>query len=169
MLVKVLFHNLKEQSLPFLNYLTIWKNNVYLFHLFLKFSFSLHIWRLTLKFRITRLVISDDIAAISFWIQFVCCTRPTFVDFSLHVPPEKSQAARSGERAGHGMSPSSEIRLPGNISRGTPMILSPCWRWHHPVGTTLLYFHGRSVSASGSCVTSAHNDLKLLWLFPRPP
>jgi hypothetical protein len=45
---------------------------------------------------------------------------------------------------------------------GRPWILSPCEQWYHPVGSTLLDFHARSVSAPGSCVTSAHNDLKLL-------
>jgi hypothetical protein len=87
--------------------------------------------------------------------QFVCCLRPTFVDLAFRCPQrKKSQAGRSGEHAGHGMSPRSEI--------WRPWILSPCEWWHHPVGTTLLDFHACSVLAPGSCVTSAHNDLKLL-------
>jgi hypothetical protein len=135
-------------------YFTIWKNNVYHFQIviwqsertmfsffrpFLKILFSVHIWSL----RITRLVISGGIAAISCWIS----------DFSSSVvlglrlqtsafrcpQRKKSHAARSGEHAGHGMSPRSEIRRPGNISRRTPMDRLAVWAvapscWNHTAG-----------------------------------
>jgi hypothetical protein len=115
MLFRVLFHNLKEQCSPFCS--PLFKNYVFQMP---SFIFYTH-----LKFRIIRLIISGGIAAISCWIA--AFSSSVVLGLRLQTSAfrcpqrKKSQAARSGDHAGHRMSPRSEIKRPGNISHRTPI------------------------------------------------
>ena len=84
----------------------------------------MHCCSRNVKLRIARRVISCGITAIALWMASfnasIICGFPRKTSDFRCPQRKKSQGERSGEWAGHGMSPCNETRRPGNSCPRTP-------------------------------------------------